>query len=208
MDPDDLAYKKSVRNMSLVLAAIAITIFAAIAVSPYVFPATDTFQTSVSYVSAFGFTLHLQVNSTSVPSGGAVMVSGWLNSSSASINNVTASDGWGVGPGGLWTRLCTSGWPIGVGVMAGHYTQDNVTYGTLVQIPQPGASCPVQSATPRYFLLGPHSSRALVDLSGTPQYWVLQSSYSFSAAGLSPGVYTAVLADEWGDVVTTNFAVS
>ncbi|HKT21595.1 MAG TPA: hypothetical protein VJR06_03085 [Nitrososphaerales archaeon] len=208
MDPDDLAYKKSVRNMSLVLAAIAITIFAAIAVSPFVFPAANTFQPSVTYDSAFGFTLHLQVNSTSVSREGGVLVSGWLNSSSGSIVNVTAADSWGIGPAGLWTRVCTGGWPLGVGIMEGHYTQDNYTLGTIVQVPMPAVDCPVMVGTPGYFLLSPHTSKALVDLNGTPAYWVLQSSFSFSASQLPAGTYTAVLADEWGDVLTSNFIVS
>jgi hypothetical protein len=207
MEPDDLAYKKSVRNMSLVLAAIVITIFAAIFVSPYAFPPSDTFQTSATLDSAFGFTLHIQINSTAPASGAALQISGWLNSSSASIDNVTAADSWGSGPGGLWTHACTDGWPIGVGIMQGHYTQDNYTMGTLVQIPMPATYCPV-TPSPTYFLLDPHSSTALVDLNGVPQYWVLQSSYSFPTGGHPSGVYTAVLADEWGDVVTTNFRVS
>ena len=208
MDSDDVAYRRSVRNMSLVLAAIVITIFAALVVSPYVFPVNGAFQPSVSYGSAFGFTLHLQVNATSVPSGAGVLISGWLNGSSGSIDNVTAADSWGVGPGGLWTRMCTAGWPIGLGVMAGHYTQGNFTFGTLIPVPLPLVQCPVQAGTPGYFLLSPYSSKALVDLSGTPQYWVLQSSYSFSTSRLPAGVYTAVIADEWGDVLTTNFRVS
>lgn len=208
MDPDDVAYKKSVRNMSLVLAAIVLTIFAALAASPYVFPPANTFQPSVSYDSAFGFTLHLKINATSLPSGNVIVVTGWLNSSSGSIDNVTAADSWGVGPSGLWTKACTSGWPIGVGIMAGHYAPDNATFGTLVPVPQPEINCPVQASAPAYYLLEPHSSKALVDLEGTPQYWVLQSSFSFSTAQLTRGTYTAVLADEWGDVLTTNFAVT
>lgn len=218
MDADEIAYKKNVRNMSLVLAAIAITIFAAIFASPYVFPPASTFQSSVTYDSAFGFTMHLQVNTTEVAPAGSVLISGWLNGSSASINNVTAAGTWGAGPSGLWTSLCTAGWPVGVGVMQGHYTQDNYTLGMLLPLNLPLASCPVQSATPGYFLFDSHSSRVLVDIKGAPQYWVLQSTFAFrassvlglhgSGASLQPGVYTAVLADEWGDVVTTNFLVS
>jgi hypothetical protein len=209
MDPDEVAYKKSVRNMSLVLAAIAITIFAALAASPYVFPPANTFQQSASYDSAFGFTLHLRINATAVPQGEGMLVSGWLNGSSGAIDNITASDAWGMaGPGGLWTRPCTNGWPIGVGIMRGHYTQDNATSGTLVPVPQPAVRCPAEAAAPSYFLLDPHSSRALVDLGGTPQYWILQSFFTFNTSQLPVGVYTAVLADEWGDLLTTNFVVS
>jgi len=208
MDPDDIAYRRSVRNMSLVLAAIVVTIFAAIFVSPYVFPPADTFQPSVTYGSAFGFTLHLQINSTSVSPGGGLLISAWLNSSSDSIASINASDSWGVGPAGLWTKPCTVGWPIGIGVMSGHYIQDNYTLGTLLPVPLPEEQCPAQPGVPGSFLLGPLSSKAVVDLNGTLKYWVLQSVYQVSTGQLPAGVYTAVLADEWGDVLTTNFIVT
>ena len=207
---DDVEFRKSVRNMSLVLAAIVITIFAAIFVPPYVNPVRDVFQPAVSYDSAFGFVMHLQVNTTAVSSGGGVLLTGWVNSSSSSIEDINASNSWALNQGELWGKICTSGWPIGLGLMRGHYTQDNYTSGALVVIPQP--LCPVQSATPSDFLLRPHSSEALVTINGTAQIWILQTSLAVGSntalAHLIPGVYTAVLADEWGDVLTTNFVVA
>lgn len=217
---DDVAYRKSVRNMSVVLAAIVLTVFAAIFIPPYINPYHDIFQPAVSLDSPFGFTLHLQVNSTSPSPGSRVFVMGWLNSSSASIENVTAANRWALNQNGLWGRICTSGWPIGIGFMKGHFTQDNYTLGTLIPLPRPLVSCPVLATTPGYFLLEPHSSKALVDLGGKPQYWTIQTSYAFGYAyqeglpggngsnQLPTGVYTVVLADEWGDVLTTNFRVA
>ncbi|MDG6902173.1 MAG: hypothetical protein JRM80_09470 [Nitrososphaerota archaeon] len=208
MDPDDIEYKRSVRNMSIVLAAIALVIVAALALSPYAFPPSNTFQESVSYSSAFGFAVHLQINATSLSAGDGILVSGWLNSSSGSLDNVTAVDSWGVGPSGLWTSACATGWPVGVGVMRGHYTQDNFSLGTLLPLAATEGSCQPQPASPGFFIFYPHSSRALIVLGGVPQYWVLQTNHYFGAAQLPPGVYTAVLADEWGDVVATNFVVT
>jgi hypothetical protein len=209
---DDMAYRKSVRNMSIVLAAIVITVFAALFVPPYFFPTHISFQPSVSVDSPFGFTLHLTVNSTSVAPGGSVLLTGWVNSTSSSVENVTAADSWGLPPGGLWGKACAPGWPIGLGVMQGHYTQDNYTLGTLVPTTQPVFHCPVQAGAPQYFLLEPHSSKALVTLGGNPTIWVVQTSLSSGQYVLGsqfhPGVYTAVLADEWGDVLTTNFRVA
>jgi hypothetical protein len=202
---DDIAYRKSVRNMSLVLAAIVITIFAALYVSLQVSPTTGAFQSSVSADSALPFTLHLEINATSAAPGSNLLITGWLNSSSTSIQSINASDSWVIGPAGLWEKACYSGWPIGVGVLKGHYTLDNYTMGTL--IPTPEVLCPQQVGTPGYFLLEAHSSTALVDLAGTPEYWVLQSTYDFGHTS-QPGVYTVVLADEWGDVLFTNFVVS
>lgn len=195
--------------MSLVLAAIVITVFVALAVSPVLFPATSTFQTSTSLDSTFGFSLHLDVNTTAPLAGGGVEVTGWLNSTSGSIINVTAANSWGIGPtADLWGEACTTGWPLGLGIIQGHYTQDNVSFASLYPIPLPAHQCSTASPSPGSFLLEPQSTKALVTLDGVPQYWVLRSSYPLNTAGLSPGTYTAVLADEWGDVVTTNFVVS
>ncbi|MDG6910611.1 MAG: hypothetical protein JRN08_09600 [Nitrososphaerota archaeon] len=208
---DDVAYRKSVRNMTIVLAAIVITVFAAIFIPPYVYPYHDVFQPAVSLDSPFGFTLHLEINSTSVAPGGGVLLTGWVNSTSSSIENVTAADSWALPQSGLWGKICTSGWPIGVGMMQGHYTQDNYTLGTLVPVPRPLVVCAVYAETPRYFIFEPHSSKALVTLGGNPAIWDIQTSLSFrqytSGYQLQPGVYTAVVADEWGDVLTTNFRV-
>jgi len=207
--------------MSLVLAAILITIFAAIFIPPYVAPSHDVFPRSVSFDSLFGYTMHVSLNSTTISPLGHVLLTGWLNSSSNSIQNVTAADSWALQQGMLWERQCTSGWPIGIGVMQGHYTQDNYTLGTLIQPARSPVQCPA-SASPQYFLLYPLSSEALASVNGNPYRWSILMNVSFgqdsvsanaipgvpSPRGLPPGVYTAVLADEWGDVLTANFEVS
>lgn len=210
--------------MSVILAVMAAAIFAALFV-PYLIPHRDVFQRAASSDSPAGFTLHLSLNTTSIPSGGSVLIQGWVNGSSASDQpeNLTVADQWALQRNLLWGNPCASGWPIGIGVMEGHYTQDNYTLGTLIGIRQPLTGCPV-SAPPQFILLypTPHSSQALASVNGNPLRWLLQSEVAFSGgvlgAGsqlgspgpdeLSPGVYTAVLADEWGDVLTLNFLVS
>lgn len=219
---DDLAYRRSVRNMSVILAVIVIVIFAAIFVPPYISPYHDVFQQSVSMDSPAGFTMYLTINATSITPGGTILMDGWVNSSFASIENLTVADQWAFQQNLLWRSACASGWPIGVGVMEGHYTQDNYTQGTLLSIPLPLTSCPV-SAPPQFILLypSPHSSVALASVNGNPVRWLLQTELAFSDRSLGvsqpgsqgpgelpPGVYTAVLADEWGDVLTNNFIVS
>jgi hypothetical protein len=218
LDPDAAAYRRSVRNMVAVLAAMAIIIFAAIFVPPYINPAHEVFQPTVSYDSTFGFTMHLTLNSTSIVPGQQISIDGWLNSTSTQIENVSASDQWAFQPSGeLWQNPCMVGWPIGIGIMQGHYTQDNFTLGTLMGIGQSPPSCPAASV-PQYFLLYPLSSKALVDIGGSPAYWTILTRFGTmgvssapplaSAVQLPPGVYTVVLADEWGDVLTANFVVS
>lgn len=198
--------------MSMVLAAIVITVFAAIFIPPYFSPSHNSLQKSASLDSPFGFTLHLEVNSTSIQPGGAILITGWVNSTSANVENVSASNSWAFQQDRLWEKVCTSGWPIGVGVMQGHYTQDNYTLGSLMPIIQPAASCPVSIYTPPYFLFEPRSSKALVTIGGKPDLWIIQTSLAYSqympGYRLQPGIYTAVLADEWGDVLATNFLVT
>ena len=215
MDPDDLAYRKSVRNMIFVLAVMAVTIFAAIFIPPYVNPMHNVYRPSVTLGSPYGFALHLTVNRTSNQPVWGVVITGWINSTSSQIENITASDSWAFpesarAGGLLWTMMaCTPGWPIGLGVMEGHYTQDNYTQGSLLPLNQALHPCPHSTYTPGSYALAPLSSKALVVLNGAPAYWVVQMSLQFTATTpgyqLPSGVYTAVLADEWGDVLTTNF---
>jgi len=221
LDPDDIAYRKSVRNMSIVLAAMAIVVFAAIFIPPYLSPPHDIFPSSVSYDFGSGFALHLTLNSTTIAPSGHLLVAAWLNSSSDSIENVTSADSWAFSEGLFWERQCTPGWPIGVGLMIGHYTQDNYTLGTLLQPALPPIQCPV-SGQPQFFLFYPHSTEALASVNATPYRWTITMNVTFDKGSLSPnalpgvpghgglpsGVYTAVLADEWGDVLTDNFRVS
>ena len=212
MDPDDIAYRKSVRNMALVLAAIVLTIFAAIFIPPYLNPTSSTFPQSVSYDSGFGFTMRLTVNYSSGSPTWSATLRGWVNSTSPSINNVTAADSWAFPLDDLFTRPCTPGWPIGIGVMLGHYTEDNYTLGALLPLNSSRSQCTGTPYSPNSFAFEPQTSKALVVLGGTPSFWTIQTALNITGTTpgylLPPGVYTAVLADEWGDVLTANFRAS
>jgi hypothetical protein len=213
MDPDDAEYHKSARNMSIVLAAIVITALGAILIPPHIFQSHNVYVSNTSETFASGFALHLTVNSTTVTSSEGLLVTGWINSTSSVIADINASNSWGLPPANLWGRICTNGWPIGIGVMKGHYSSLNYSQGTLLPIQRPLVSCPVQSGTPKDFVLRPHSSLALVTIGVSPRNWDLISSFVFLGSArtggqLQPGIYTAVLADEWGDVLPLIFRVT
>jgi len=212
MTADDKAYKKSVRNMVLVLVAIVVTAFAGVLIPPYLSSPPNTFKTAVEADSPVGFAMHLTLNSTSLSQNATVLVTGWVNSTSSSLENITAMNSWVAPMNRLWTRICTNGFPIGIGVMKGHYTGDNYSIGTLLQIPRPEVLCPIPASSPQYFILEAHSSKALVSIGGSPAIWLIQTSFAFrgySTGGVLPrGTYTAIMTDEWGDVLTTNFRVS
>ena len=201
--------------MSLVLAAIVITIFAAIFIPPYINPPHDNFQASVSENTSQSLTLHLTINSTVLAPNQGLNVSAWAISTSPSINNVSAADAWGVSQFSLFTRPCSSSLPIGVGVMEGHYDDNNYSLGTFVKPIYPLVPCPLPVPAPAWYAFEPGSSNAIISVLGQLGHTSISTSWVFSgnsALGfggqLKPGVYTAVLADEWGDVLTTNFAVT
>ena len=204
-DPDDATYRKNVRNMSLVLAAIVLTIFVALFVPPLIFPPQEQFLTEASVNSPYGFTLSVELNSTSAAVGEMVNISAAISSTSNQVLNISSSRSWGVNQSNLVTRPCTPGWPLGVGVMRGYYDEDNYSLGTLVPIETPVTSCPLPGNSPGYFLLQSHGSMAIVNIRGSLAEWNLGFSVVFPAG--SSGVYTAVVADEWGDLVLTHFRV-
>ena len=219
MDPDDAEYKKNVKTMSIVLAAIVITVFAGLFLAPYLQP-TQSFQESVSVPSIEGFNLELAVNTTSVAPGGFVNITAWALSTSRTIENITAQDAWPVASARLWLSRC--GEPVGVGIMEGYYTSDNYTQGSLISAGAAPGTCP--SSPPKYFLFEPNSSEALVVENDTGYTWTIGSTLVFgplgggqagssspatvSPATLPAGVYTVVAADEWGDIAVTNFQVT
>ncbi|MDV3277269.1 MAG: hypothetical protein LYZ69_02235 [Nitrososphaerales archaeon] len=208
---EDREYSRNARNMAIILAAIVLVIFAAIFVPPLVNPVHEHFERSASVTSPYGFTLNINLNTTSLSGTEEVSISGWANNTSSEILNATAANQWAVSPNYLWTRICTNGWPIGVGLMRGYYTFDNYTLGTFVPLVRPMIACPVSMYTPSSFLMQPHSSLAIVRLNGSLAEWNLSTTLTYGnppyMSQLS-GVYTAIAADEWGDVAIVHFRFS
>jgi hypothetical protein len=210
MDPDDVAYRRSVRNTVVVLAVVVVVLAASIALTLLFDVTPNTFQTKTSVASTQPLTLTLEVNTTSGAANRGVEISAWLNGTST--GNVTANSNWAFDQTKLVYPVCSSGFPLGVGVMQGHYTSDNYSLGTLVSFVLPKQLCPHEQA-PAWFYFASATSRVLVTIGATPVFWVLRvnatvSSASLGVSRLAPGVYTAVAADEWGDFVLTNFRIS
>jgi hypothetical protein len=197
--------------MSFVLAAIVITIFATIFIPPYLNPIHNVYQDSASMSFPSGFTVLLQLNSSTFSSGSGISLVGTLNSTFTSIENVTSEDLWAIPQDHLSENGCFPGWPLGVGIMRGHYTSDNITLGTVVAFQ--GVGCISNpSVLPSYYLFEPHSTKMLVPLNGSVSAETAESTLTISAAAssqtLKPGEYTAVVVDEWGDVLTSLFLVT
>jgi hypothetical protein len=207
----DASYRRSVRNTVIVIVALALTIAAALLVPPILNPIHEQFNNAASVDSPHGFSLTIKLNATQLTPTEGITVTAWINSTSNQIGNISAASHWPVGPQGLWTRICTNGWPLGVGFMAGYFTGDNYSLGSLIHVPMPLFGCPILISTPGFFLLQPHSSTAIVRVNGALAEWNLTSTLGLRSSQLSPqrgGVYTAIAVDEWGDVVLAHFRVS
>ncbi|HXW37666.1 MAG TPA: hypothetical protein VEJ36_07185 [Nitrososphaerales archaeon] len=210
MSEEDVEYKRNVRTMSFVLAAIVITIFAAIFIPPIVNPLHEEFQSSASVNSAEGFQLTVRENATKITEGGAVNMTGLMNNTSNVILNDSTSDQWPYS--GLYSYPCRNGWPMGFGIMQGYYTSDNYSLGQLLRlvtpVPEP---CPVGGSPPDYILLEPYTPYSIASTASGLERWTLSFSLTTSGyisgngTGHFSGVYTVILADEWGDVVVTHF---
>jgi hypothetical protein len=211
MAEDDAAYRRSVRNTVIVLAAVVVVIAAALLVPPLVNPIHEQFNNTTSVASPYGFVLSLRLNGSQLTAGQGETIMAWVNSTSSVVANVSAASNWPVGPQGLWTRICTNGWPLGVGLMSGYYTSDNYTLGSLVHIPMPLVSCPISISTPGSFLLQPLGSTAIVKVGGTLAEWDLTSTLGLAGNQFSSqkdGAYTAIAVDEWGDLAIVHFRVN
>ncbi len=211
MGQDDAAYRRSVRNTIMVIAVMAVIIAAALFIPPLVSPVHEQFNSATSVASPYGLSLNLKLNGTQLAVGQGEAITAWLNGTSSQVANISAADGWPLGPKGLWTRICTNGWPLGVGFMAGYYTSDNYSLGSLVLVPMPLPPCPEQIGPPSSFLLQSRGSTAIVKLNGNLTEWELTTTLALS--GTQPslqrgGVFTAIAVDEWGDVAVAHFRVN
>lgn len=216
VEDDDETYRRNVRTMGIVLAAIVITVFAAIFVPPLLNPLQEQFPSSVRVNSPYGFSLNLSLNTTQASAGKGVNFEVWLNNTSDQIVNVTSLNSWLTG----WpvSRFCPGFPPANVGVVPGYYSADNVSLSQVLPVyPVSGSDCPELAAgtTARYILFQPFRSVALIVFSNSSEAYQTDLRFSYSSSGsygsgrLSSfsSVMTVVAADEWGDIVVAHFLV-
>lgn len=211
MTEDDASYRRSVRNTIIVIAVMVGVLAAALVIPPIVNPLHEQFNGASTVVSPYGLSLTLRLNGTQLAAGEGESLTAWLNSTSSEVANISAAAGWPLGPQGLWTKACTSGWPLGVGFMAGYYTADNYSLGSLVPVTGPLTGCPLMAGAPGSFLMQPRGSTAIVNVDGALSEWNLTSVLAIGSPQLSSqrgGVYTAIAVDEWGDVAVAHFRVN
>jgi len=169
--------------------------------------------------SGLGIRLDLSVNSTSLKPGDKITITISESNLRLVLNEVRAASAWklqglSLGPCGTVNR------PIGFAIFKGNYTRENLSAKHPLQLYQPGAYfCPMILSRINSYVFEPLSN--LADVEG----FKLQIEDQTQVAGawcepilpfpglatfhpFSPGVYTVVGGDEWGDLIVLHFTVS
>jgi hypothetical protein len=159
--------------------------------------------------------LRLELNSTVVASGATVGINVSDYNPFPTELNLSKEDAWPVQ--GLGTGGCPSlYYPFGIEVLHGVYTSSNVSQGAPLEI-FPVVACPMIVMYITGYLFQPMSDNATV-LPGTGE---LAMATTVSAGGtygmsgsqfnqltpFSPGTYTVVAGDEWGNLAFSYFTV-
>ena len=131
--------------------------------------------------------------------GDTTNVTGWINNTSDQVVEEVSTNSWPVDPSNLTALFCGPGWPLGLGIMKGYQTSDNYSIGTFLPPTAPMPACQNSTEGPSDFLIAAFSSSAVVRIGATLQQWDLKASMVFRVQ--SKGVYTVLVADEWGDLV-------
>jgi hypothetical protein len=170
--------------------------------------------TQTSTTRALGLELSIVVSPGIGPPGTDFQVTASVTNFLPMANNVTGLDEYsGVSP----DQVCGSA-PIAFEVLQGYYTLTNYTSGRVVDVHGPGVSaCPSRGADLSYYVFQPNSdnftgppgaglsSHAAEVSAGVSQVW---SGGSAEGTPLPAGRYTAVAADNWGQLAMVHFAVS
>jgi len=174
----------------------------------------STFSTQSGYSG--GLLVRLELNSSEIASGTTlgIYVSDYNPSSSAL--NLTKGTAWALN--GLETGGCLSLYlPLGIAVFQGRYTSGNVSQGIPLRV-FPFVACPMIVRYITGYLFQAMSDNATV-LPGTravPMATGIAVDGAFDntpnhlnqMAPFSPGIYTVVAGDEWGNLAFAYFVVS
>lgn len=168
-------------------------------------------------------------HNTTISSGTNITLRIQLANMGDTIINESRGDSWPVIDGSphlLSTGPCGSYYPYGYAVFGGNLTVDSIRNATPLQMYEPGFyACPVFLEF-NYYLFQPDSNTAVVSGPNPPfsitlysnlnfgGYWTNNSSESgnstfqnYHFSYFPQGVYTVVVADQWGALALMHFTV-
>jgi hypothetical protein len=167
-----------------------------------------------------GLELKLQLNTTLLLAGEGLAANITLFNTINSTNNVTTSSDWPIthlalGPCG------TTNYPMGIAVFAGYFSQSNISSASKpLSLYMPGAyMCPLILSNISAYVFKPQSDTAqILGSCNTGSCFELNTTSQIDAGGswgearafssFSPGPYTVVGGDEWGQMLILHFAVT
>lgn len=184
----------------------------------------ETATSTSLYNSSLGLQLILNISNTSIGQGEYEKINVQVYNTYDSMNSITPernllyfASGYTISAG-----PCDNS-PYGIAVIQGNYSLSNLNYATPLPIFEPGIyNCPAEFTVSQYQFLA-HSTKANIysnssspPMVGTTDfnlslmisgYWIgnLQS-HSFEK--FSPGIYTVVAADGWGQATVLHFEVT
>jgi hypothetical protein len=172
-----------------------------------------TGPTSGYATSADGLKLTLQISGSRIQLGGSVTINVTETNTNAKALNESAASRWAVQ--GLRMSTCyASVYPFGVAVYEGHYSKNNLSSGTRLNL-YPFEPCPMLVRYISGYYFSSRSDFAEV-LPGTgapiPMTSGLVASGNYVSGNsktiFASGEYTVVAGDEWGSLVLLSFVVS
>ena len=203
-------------------------------VSPF---SSYTYHIPSSGASAYdpGLGLSLNLSLSEAPGGGVQVTASEFNLR-AQNDTVLPASAWKVPPGNLTSQGCGGVIPVGFAVYAGDYGPADASRGHTLRL-SAGSTlfCPYVPSVSRYVFKSASDVALAVDSIGSiatamsstltvSGRWVGGDPYTFGGPcppaavypscpplvfdHLSPGVYTVVAADEWGQVAILHFTVT
>ncbi len=175
-------------------------------------------QISQSVESTSPLTLYLSTNSTSIQSGQAIGIDISLNNTGSQPLTLPGKDNWpinGLGSGGC------SFLPMGIAVLDGYYTEQNMTDSKLLSFYFPPPCAPFNVSFKNY-TFQPMSSNVVIECESPDSNMfscphVMEMKYDVAYSNVlengdfhsfNPGLYTIVAGDEWGHSAITHFTVT
>ena len=224
---------KSYWVASVILATVTVSVFGAYvalafqsnpAVSqPIPISVSSLDKTASVSSSVSGLELSLSLNSVQLQRGQSIGATVTVFNSLGTVNNVSAASEWPIK--GLTTGACgTLNEPLGLALFQGYYASQNISSAVAaLELYYPGVyNCPAILDV-KYYLFQPQTYSATIGV--TPSFGPqtpypitvsvgVNGSWTGSAVNqsaahhlFSPGIYTVVAGDEWGDILMLHFVV-
>ena len=211
-----------------IIATVALVLIAGgLGVGYYIsqaFPVSNTGVNSTTYAASnpdLGLRLVISLDASTIHAGGSVNYTASVYNTRPSQNNVSSASNWAT-PRLIMTACGPTDSPIAFAILQGHYTSGNLSgapsldYGVMSSTVFGGATVvsfqPSSDVASVYASMGYCNSNPC--FTKPVSTWRVLSQYPSGVGTVvqwgrfTPGEYTVLAEDEWGDVALATFAVA